>query len=284
MSLADEAIRLRRCKWSDRADLLAEELYVIFLQQKDPETGPISITFPNGDAPATILPGSVRGPLGDFVFPDLNLPDLNLGVQQPEVTEEPLGEEGLEVPPVNRTFLRETTTRHDQRSTIPGIVMGGEGPYAMNVFPNGTAERGQSVNGAVDLSGSATLPVGTWALVFFHTAFNLIKSETVKKGPGIKGEEIVDTQTRIEIIRQDIEFAGGSGGSSSAFPAKITAGGPGTEYTADIYTSGTGEDPISAAITQLDIDSADTIPADTWVIAVQVGGVYYCNAPIWVSP
>jgi len=58
----------------------------------------------------------------------------------------------------------------------------------------------------------------------------------------------------------------------STFIVKITAGGPGSDYTGNVYPNGPDESPIHTGvpITCLQIDSTETVPAGTWAIAARV--------------
>lgn len=281
MSLADSAIRLRRTRWGDRADLLAEELYTIFLGQTDPTTGPITVNMGDGTTPTQLPPNATTTPLGDFVFPDLNVPPIQLPTLQTQPSQDQTAGPGNE--PGKPNFLqfdRKTTTRQHQRAVVPGAVIAGTGPYTMALFPNGPDGGGMNVNGAVELNG-ATVDVGTYALVFRHVAFDVIITETVVQGPGIEGEKVTSTKTEIKVVETDHSFVSGGGGTS-AYPAQITGGGPGNNYTADVYLNGTGKPATSSSITQLDIDPAETIPIGTWLIVAKVGGVYYGQVPVWL--
>ncbi len=75
---------------------------------------------------------------------------------------------------------------------------------------------------------------------------------------------------------------GGVGGGSS--PAKITSGGPGDTYVGNIYDNGPGETATATAVTIkiLQIDSGETIPADTWLLVTLIGSVYWGQIAVWL--
>ena len=78
---------------------------------------------------------------------------------------------------------------------------------------------------------------------------------------------------------------GQGSGAGGGIPCKITSGGPGAgPYTATLYPQG----PNSSAgaivkVTQLQIDSGATIPANTWAFAVSIGGNYFVQVPVWLT-
>lgn len=286
MSLAGQAIRMLRTKWGERADLLAEELYTILLTDKDPETGPITVTFPDGTPSIPLPPGATLGPLGDLQFPDLIFPDL-------VIPQAPLFEEN-EPEDAPTTLRRVRSQPKHERVTVPGLVTAAEGSsHTVLAYPYG--KNGQTSEGSIlqealfgastsitaeELNGQ-TIPVGTYVNVFRHIFYIVEVIEIVEKKAG--GEEnVISTQTEIRVVSQNNEIAGGGAGGGSAAPAKIISGGPGVDYTAEIYTNGTGADPITASIKQLDIDASETIPTDTWVIAIKVSNQWYCQVPVWM--
>lgn len=77
---------------------------------------------------------------------------------------------------------------------------------------------------------------------------------------------------------------GGAGpGGPSTFPGKVTAGGPGDTYTVDVYEGGLSSAPTSRTVKQLSIDSAETIPADTWAMVSKNGSEYTMQVPVWLE-
>ena len=293
MSLAEQAIRLRRCKWSDRADLLAEELYTILLQDKDPSTGPITVNIP-GQTNSSVLPSQQDlGQLGDLQFPDLVFPNIEI---PPLPTPEEIDNGG-------DIFTRINRKNQHVQATVPGLILesGSGGNHVVACYPygvSGQASAGDILNAATfginstlqvrELNG-LQVDAGTYVMVFRHSFVEIETRETVKREGG--GEEILDTQTSINVISSNTEMVkpgGASSGGGGGVPCQITAGGPGNEYTADLYPDGITGTAVSASVYQLDIDAAETIPAGTWTMAnsVEEGDpavtTWYIQVPIWL--
>lgn len=293
MSLADDAIRMRRTKWGNRADLLAEELFVIFSQDKDADASPITLNFPDGAAPVELPPGSSLDPLGDLIFPGLNFPGLETP-EQPQPSEEQNGS----------IFTRTKRTVSHSRLTVPGIVTeaGTGGSHLVSCFPfgvNGQATEeelgreavfGPSINVPVAELNGQRITVGTYVMVFRHVFYATEVRETIER----KGteENVIDTQTTVSVLSNNTEMVAKEEqeGGSSSFPAIITGGGPGNDYTANVYEEGLSGAVTAVNIRQLDIDAAETIPVGTWAIAVKVpitvGDVttdqWYMQVPVWL--
>ncbi len=284
MSLADSAIRLRRTKWGDRADLLSEELYTMFLQEKDATPGQVTLNIGDG-TPASLIPQELV--LGNFALnlPDLTFPDFVLP-QTPQFTPDP--------PPNDdgqpQRFQREKTTPKHLTGMFPGRIVsqGSGGTHSVKIFPYGTT--GQATVGsftedpvigaevtedATELNGVG-VSVGTYVTVFRHVLLNITTTEMVERRAS--GDEVVvSTKTSIEVVQTNNEFVSGG---NSVFAGKIT-GGSGTSYSVDVYLGGTGSTPTSATVTQLDIDSSETIPANTWALIVRQGnGSYVMQVPV----
>lgn len=73
------------------------------------------------------------------------------------------------------------------------------------------------------------------------------------------------------------ETTSGGGG----FPGQVVSGGPGDEYTVNVYESGLNSPPTLRTVTQLSIHEDATIPADTWVMVGKVGEEYFMQHPVW---
>src|SRR3990167_1524023 len=71
------------------------------------------------------------------------------------------------------------------------------------------------------------------------------------------------------------------GGGGGGIPGKVVSG-TGTAYQVRIYLNVLGASSKVVAVTQLQIDSSDTIPVDTWVLVTKAGTSYYCQAPVWM--
>lgn len=286
MSLADSAIRLRRTNWRDRANLLAEELYIMFLQEQEPESGPITINLGDDSSGAgaddvQIPPESTRDPLGGWQFPDLNLPDTQLR-EAPVVENIP----GSPIGPTNadgegageRSQRVETRTIHE-RTVVPGIVTASSGgSHTVTLYPNSvTVGHSMSVSGVTDMAGT-THAAGTRVAVFRYLQ---VEQKTTTYLETVRGEEReIRKETGLKIKRTVHEIIGGSG-TGGGIPCKITGGGPGSNYTADLYPAGLSGNPVAVNVVQISIDPEETIPVDTWAMASLIGGVYYVNVPVW---
>ncbi len=280
MGLASQAIRLKRMNYGDRVDLLRDEIYLAFLTDRDPVIGPMTITFPDGTDPINLPEVATRGPNGEFVMPDLIFPDLLIPELQPQQEDTP-----HDPGPVSRHERVKSKTEH-QRAVVPGVIVSGAGPtYSMVLAPNGSTGATMPIASALNLNHDEDNPLdaGDWALVFRHLELELKTTEYVETA--VDGTETV-ISARVEVIVQqtDHEFTQSSGGgSSSAFPAVITGGGPGNAHTANVYLDGLGGDATPVDIWQLDIDAGETIPAGTAAIAIKVGETYYTQVPVWIG-
>lgn len=84
-----------------------------------------------------------------------------------------------------------------------------------------------------------------------------------------------------------IDLAGtGTGANTSSAPTSFPGtivGGAGSTYSATIYPDGLDGKGQDVAVTQLQIDSSETIPAGTSVIIVQTSdGKYQMQVPVWL--
>ena len=100
--------------------------------------------------------------------------------------------------------------------------------------------------------------------------------EGVSATPGADGVVIEADWAAIE-TRLRAAAIGGS------IPAKITSGGPGTDYSASLYRNGPGEAATSTGedVTLLQLDSGETVPANTWLVVFQIGDAYYGQVAAW---
>lgn len=78
--------------------------------------------------------------------------------------------------------------------------------------------------------------------------------------------------------------AAGSGSESGGVPVLIKSKQSGSVYLVDVYGNGSAEDPTEEGVEceQLQIDTAETIPASTWAIATKINGSYYMQVPVWL--
>ena len=69
----------------------------------------------------------------------------------------------------------------------------------------------------------------------------------------------------------------------SAFPGKIQSG-TGKTYQVQLYENGKNK-PTTRTVTaeQMQIDSSETIPKDTYVFVFQAGTEYLIQVPVWLE-
>src|SRR6185503_1322859 len=125
--------------WPGDLKLAMDELYLAFLTDVDPRTGPINISLGDNGQHLQLPEIAGRGPLGDFDFPDLIFPDLILPSLQPQFTDEPLTFPTTRDGQVQSERIRRQRTEADhQRATVPAVIVSGSGPtYTVRLFPNG---------------------------------------------------------------------------------------------------------------------------------------------------
>jgi len=73
------------------------------------------------------------------------------------------------------------------------------------------------------------------------------------------------------------------GGGLAAVPVKITAGS-GSSYTIDVFADGS-TNPATAtgeALIVMQILGTETVPVDTFLLAVKIGATFYGQIPIWL--
>lgn len=93
---------------------------------------------------------------------------------------------------------------------------------------------------------------------------------TIETGTGDPTDDDDPTTVAIE--------SGGGGG----FPGKIISGS-GSSYQVDVYEDGLTESPTRRTVTQLQIDSSETIPANTWALVGKIGDEYFMAVPVWLE-
>ncbi len=174
--MRDQAPRLLRERWSDTNDL-AEEIYAIWTSEKPVQfDSPITINNSTGGSAVTINQGSVSGPsitINSSPVPGVQIPDFppsSLNVTSSYVTNF-YGDgsaEGFPEPPV-----RPPEPGGGQPvgggggGGFPGRVLSGGGStYEVAVYEAGllSSPVTRSVR-QLQISGSASIPAGTWALV-----------------------------------------------------------------------------------------------------------------------
>jgi hypothetical protein len=156
-----------------------------------------------------------------------------------------------------------------QPLTVPGQIVSGNNPnYKANLYFQGLA--GQTAPGNVTCidPNAADLEAGDWIMVVINT---WIDSSISTSTPQVQKTFLP------------------SKSSPGLFPGKITDGGPGQDYNADVYFEGLEGEATNVAVKQLDIDDDDTIPEDTWVFVVESKNVetneveYLIQVPVWVG-
>jgi hypothetical protein len=196
--LADQAIRLKRTRWKD-PQILAEELFLILLQDQANDPGPTNITFPddsNTQAPFEIIPD----PLDGFLLPDLELPLPN---PNPAELEQDAPEEVDQAG--TRRRKRTKTITQVLRTVMPGVVTDGSGDtYACTLYPNGPDEDGVAVTGVkqLQIDSGETIPTGTWGMVFRFTRYKIITTEVVELGAGTQVERVISKTTRVKVVKR----------------------------------------------------------------------------------
>lgn len=73
------------------------------------------------------------------------------------------------------------------------------------------------------------------------------------------------------------------GGSGGGVPGKVLSGSGSGPYQVQIYPAGLSGTTKTVSVTQLQIDSSDSVPANTWTIVNQVGSNYYMQVPVWLE-
>jgi hypothetical protein len=68
--------------------------------------------------------------------------------------------------------------------------------------------------------------------------------------------------------------------TASSFPGKVISGS-GSTYTVAIYEAGPAGGSRNVSVTQLQISSSETIPANTWAIVTKNGSAYSMQVAVW---
>ncbi len=301
MSLAGQAFRLQKTDWED-PQILAEELYLILLTDVDPTLGPTSVATPGTDTPTSLPPD-----IAESLIPDLNLGALDFPVSPDNPLDQQ--QDSFDTPNEDtQSFFydreRRTVTTEHERVVIPGLVTAnrGNGRYDVTLYPNssqaadtvrsviqrnGTVTRVHEPEGSIpvedvkQLDGSTQVPVGTYALIFRHTHFEITKIEWVQTG-GSKPEKVLSTSTEVRVVARQHEMQAVVA-ASSCIPVQIVSGGPGSSYTANAYPDGLAGAAVSVTVTVLQLDPLETLPVGMWLLAAKIGGDYLVQPAIWVT-
>ncbi len=284
--LSGAAIRMLRTKWGDDVDLIAEELYTTLANCPDPTSGPVTINFGPNNTPQVTPPNFLLDPLGNFSLPDFSLPGFNFNnpndVQQ---SDNPQNQDPTPQNPVPaKPKQRSRSQTGYQRVTGPGqVISGGGSSYRVSFYPNGTSGDASVVTVNQLQTGVPDLKPGDWLPVFSVIKYELKVSENVEN-PGKANERVISTQTDIKIISTTYDAIASKGGGTGggAIPGIVT-GGSGDTYTMTIYPDGTDQAGQSVQVKQLQIDSGETIPVDSWELVSKIGDVYYVQFPVWLS-
>lgn len=206
--LREQAVRLRRTKWKDKVDLLADEIFQILSSVPDTSPGQVTIDQGDGLPPITLPPNFTDSPFGDFVLPDLDLPSYDsnpVGVERTAIPD-PLN--GLDNQPTR--YLK--TTKYIQRTRVvcPGVVVSGSGDtYRVRLYPNGLND-GSSGGSTLtvtakqlQIASTEAIPAGTWALVWRYTESEVELAQIVESGAGTAGEREVSRETRVRVVRRE---------------------------------------------------------------------------------
>lgn len=224
MGLREEAVRLLRTKWRF-AQPLAEELFLILLQAREVNPGPVSIDLGDGDT-VTVPPRQALDPFGQFNLPDISLPGGLTGEGNgggtnggnPQFTElddlpDPRDADQL---PTRHERVHSTLTRKTE--VFPGEVgekNGDDGTYTVECWPmgrNGFTTGGQefsaksiTIEGVeqMQIAEGETIPAGTWAWVWRMSVIKTSVHETVEVGAAVQGERVPSTRTSVSVVHQE---------------------------------------------------------------------------------
>lgn len=211
MSLSKQAIRLLRNKWRSPQPL-AEELYLILLQDQDVETSPVSIDLGDNSSPTQISSPLIFQPFfGGVDIPDFSFdlfPNNPFGVEHAESTPDP----------VKKTITRKTTHYRTVREMAPGVVVSKQedGTYTVTAYPLGLSSivfddrietpSGKSLAGVgvLQIATGETIPAGTWVFVWRFVVVKITETRIIeKKG---ESERVVSRTVDMDIIHRDFRI------------------------------------------------------------------------------
>lgn len=87
------------------------------------------------------------------------------------------------------------------------------------------------------------------------------------------------TDSGLQPVDQTTGQAQAAGGG---VPGKILSGS-GSSYTVELYANGPSKASTKeVTVTQLQIDSGETIPAGTWTFVSQIGDGHFMQVPVWL--
>ncbi len=285
MSIVDQAVRLIRNDWGADLQPLVDELYLILTNSDLPNSGassvslapPDTIPTPAGTPPANTLPFPVDG-LPPWTFPALDLPALLFGDDVPS-SSNPVPQSQTD-PDSNQNQQKKDSTYY---LTAPGKITAtnDDGTYTASLYAKGLDGSGSRAIRLTEVNLDDSLSVGTFTLV---SGIITIESLTTTVLNEFNAPISTNTSVKIKSEKYYCQVGGGGGG----VPAKISSGGPGASYKIVLYPKGpSGAAGDTVDFTQLQIDDAETIPVDTWVMASKVGAasgkpVYVGQVPIWL--
>lgn len=94
--------------------------------------------------------------------------------------------------------------------------------------------------------------------------------------------ELADKDGKNEVRVAKVNTLSTFTSGTQTVPGKIISG-IGDTYTVDLYPNGkNGSVGERVTVIQLQIDSAETIPADTWVSVMKTGSTYSMQVPVWL--
>ena len=144
------------------------------------------------------------------------------------------------------------------------IISGSDTAYRILPYPDGPL---QEPSGVVEATA----------------ILNSNSASQVEPGTWVLAVRVHQRQEGVVVTPGSYYFIAPAGGGGGGIPAKITAGGPGVTYTAELYEDGPSEAATaSVTVTALQLDAAETVPANTWVIALQIGASYFFQPPVWL--
>ena len=83
-----------------------------------------------------------------------------------------------------------------------------------------------------------------------------------------------------------LDLAGAGGAAAGGALLRVTAGGPGLEYTADVYGNGDQATATETGVTVriVNLDSSQTVPVGTWLHgATLLESKYRATLPVWLE-
>jgi len=92
-----------------------------------------------------------------------------------------------------------------------------------------------------------------------------------------------DGNLQVPAPRTNGNLSPAAGGTGGGFVGKVVSGS-GSSYQVDLYENGPGNSATRrVSATQLQIDSAATIPAGTWALVAEVDRAFFIQVPVWLA-